>query len=629
MASIPKITVPFRYDRIPKLTGLPFNPVAAAAERNLVVIVIDDPPLLYPQHTSLFGFDRQGYDFTPQTGDPDHLYPYTPNINALADAGVTFHEYRAMAVCSPWRASFLTGVYPFRHGMGTTVDEDHGEFEFGDFTGSWSELSGVLEQMGVATCIAGKLHLSVPDDVEFQDDVGGTGRFGQGFDILSKFGFRDERVWLRNLDEPGGLGTGGDYYWHQYHRKAEGDETATIVTVGTDGSTDADDYITTNQIDQALSFINAQSGRFFVYLPLNATHSPYDDDAPATHVSTSEYRPFGSLPGALWRSYMQQMEAVDYEIGELRSGMTAEALAKTTFVVVGDNGPEGPAYIDAQNLGKVMGDDWDAAIADGNNQFKRSVASSGTRSIFVWSGGDVVSPGRTSDVLVNPTDFHSTIREFFASGGGGTDPMPGTDGFSFRNVLTNPDVTKYSHTRVESLAEFFRPNGTPPTSLPVSGQPLDGLNRRSYVAFVDSFPDAPVLDNPTLLGQFHLIRELDDPGSTYTDTFFHTEDLNGTRVDPLDLNALDINSGSLYYEQYLLVSAGLDALLESDPPTGGTFQLPITDEDGNAAHVVLDENNRVPIKDETGTTRYINTSDGELMLTDELGNTDKVVLETT
>ena len=60
--------------------------------------------------------DDQPFDALESSG----RYPFlkTPNIQRLQNEGVTFNNYFVtQSICSPSRASFLTGVYPHIHGV--------------------------------------------------------------------------------------------------------------------------------------------------------------------------------------------------------------------------------------------------------------------------------------------------------------------------------------------------------------------------------------------------------------------------------------------------------------------------------------------------------------------------------
>ena len=60
--------------------------------------------------------DDQPFDALESSG----RYPFlkTPNMQRLQDEGTTFDNYFVtQSICSPSRASFLTGTYPHIHGV--------------------------------------------------------------------------------------------------------------------------------------------------------------------------------------------------------------------------------------------------------------------------------------------------------------------------------------------------------------------------------------------------------------------------------------------------------------------------------------------------------------------------------
>ncbi len=119
----------------------------------------------------------------------------TPNLDALATSGMKFNQaYAACQVCSPTRASILTGQYPQRLGITDYIDPTGG-----NQPGNWKRptkllpaayrdhlqldeitIAEKLKSAGYATFFAGKWHLGNegqwPEDQGFDINQGGTDR---------------------------------------------------------------------------------------------------------------------------------------------------------------------------------------------------------------------------------------------------------------------------------------------------------------------------------------------------------------------------------------------------------------------------------------------------------------------
>lgn len=103
----------------------------------------------------------------------------TPNIDALAEAGVTFdHHYNTTAICMASRASVMTGMYEFKTGC----NFDHGPLLHDHWELSYPML---LRKVGYSTAFAGKFGFEVkrPDETtptlpesEFDRWGGGPGQ---------------------------------------------------------------------------------------------------------------------------------------------------------------------------------------------------------------------------------------------------------------------------------------------------------------------------------------------------------------------------------------------------------------------------------------------------------------------
>lgn len=94
--------------------------------------------------------DQQRWDTISALG---HLGAKTPNIDTIADSGVSFtRAYCQSPICTPSRATFLTGLYPISHQV-----QRNGNIEFPDHL---PLLPRMMKSAGYHTGLIGKLHLS-------------------------------------------------------------------------------------------------------------------------------------------------------------------------------------------------------------------------------------------------------------------------------------------------------------------------------------------------------------------------------------------------------------------------------------------------------------------------------------
>ncbi len=135
----------------------------------------DDRP-----HIVLVMADDHGYGDTGYTGHP---FVKTPNLDAMAQTGVVFNRFYASApVCSPTRASFMTGRHPFRANV-----PNHGHY----MRPQEKTIAEALKNAGYVTGHFGKWHIgSVQPDSP-------TNPGGAGFDEwLSGLNFFDNDPYL-------------------------------------------------------------------------------------------------------------------------------------------------------------------------------------------------------------------------------------------------------------------------------------------------------------------------------------------------------------------------------------------------------------------------------------------------
>jgi arylsulfatase A len=249
---------------------------AAAQERgrppNIILILTDD----------------QGWFDVGVHGNP-HIR--TPVLDRIASEGVRFDHFYASPVCTPTRASLMTGRHYQRTGaIDTYMGRD-------TLRADEVTLGQVFQKRGYRTALIGKWHL---------------GRYmkyhpnRRGFDEF--FGFW-QYGFINRYDDSDEL----------FHNK----QPVTITG-----------YITDLLTDQAISFVErSRRDPFFLYLAYNAPHSPY-------LVPDSFIEPYlkKGLPLAEARIY-GMITCVDGNVGRLLEALGRLALNENTVVIfMTDNG---------------------------------------------------------------------------------------------------------------------------------------------------------------------------------------------------------------------------------------------------------------------------------------------------
>ena len=345
----------------------------------------------------------------------------THNIDRLAREGVQFTEaYASCPVCSPTRASILTGKYPATVGVtdwvdwagflhparGKVVDVPYLKY----LPTEEYSLAKALRDNGYATWHVGKWHLGgegyLPEDHGFEVNVGGC--------------------------EWGSPGGGGYFSPWAIPRLADVD-----VPEGT--------YLTDYLTDRAIDLIGETDGRpFFLNLWYYTVHTPIQAkeekirkyEAKATAMGLDGVKTFEQgehfscdhkkhlrVRRRLVQSdpvYAGMVESLDENVGRLLAVVEEAGQTENTVVVfTSDNG----------GLATAEGSPTcNAPLAEG----KGWMYEGGTREPLLVKWPGVTQPGSSIGVPVTSTDFYPTVLEM-----AGLDPMPEQhcDGTSFVPLL--------------------------------------------------------------------------------------------------------------------------------------------------------------------------------------------------
>lgn len=232
---------------------------------------------------------------------------YTPNLEALALQGAMATQcISSYPLCSPHRASLLSGRYPQAHGVLNNIISDSLAFRTSE-----PSIATVLRDAGYATGYVGKWHL-------YPGAQNGT------------------------LVPAGAHRHGFDDYWRACHNNADRDDTRCYDDEGNEFV--LPDYAPTNQMDMTLDFIRENADRpFCVFLSVHPPHNPYSQAPPEFDLTYPlgdiELRPnvpeaFDTLETAQdYKGYYEHISALDHELGRLMTTLEELDLEEDTILV--------------------------------------------------------------------------------------------------------------------------------------------------------------------------------------------------------------------------------------------------------------------------------------------------------
>ena len=295
----------------------------------------------------------------------------TPHIDKLAAAGARLDAFYVQPLCSPTRAALLTGRYPMRHGLQVGVVKPWARY---GLPLDERTLADDLQSEGYATGIFGKWHLGhfAPEYLPMRR--GFTRQYGHYNGALDYFTHERE----------GGLD------WHA-DDKALREEGYSTALVG----------------QHAAQFVLDNAGKkpFFLYVPFNAVHSPYQP--PKGGVDA-----YPNLKGDR-QNYAAMLTATDDAIGAIVAAVDKAGLRDNTlFVFSSDNGGPDPGRI--TDNGDYRGG-------------KGGLYEGGVRvaAFATWDGH--LPAGSTVSEPTHVVDWRPTLQRLSGASASGDLPMDGLD----------------------------------------------------------------------------------------------------------------------------------------------------------------------------------------------------------
>ena len=238
----------------------------------------------------------------------------TPHIDSLVDSGVRFENFYANCpVCSPTRASTLTGRYPDMVGVPGVI-RTHPISNFGYLSSQAVMLPETLKPAGYDTAIVGKWHLGLESPNTPNE---------RGFDRFHGF--------LGDMME--------DYYTHRRH----GINYMRLNHQEIDPEGHATDLFTDWSVDYVKSQAKSEQP-FFLYLAYNAPHTPIQP--PEEWLQRVKEREPGIDEKRA--KLVALIEHMDDGIGKVMGALEESGVSQNTLVIfTSDNG--GQVNIGASN----------------------------------------------------------------------------------------------------------------------------------------------------------------------------------------------------------------------------------------------------------------------------------------
>lgn len=412
----------------------------------------------------------------------------TPNLDRLAQSGLLFSNFHVSPVCSPTRASLMTGLPPQLAGVGTvpevaTPEQKASPAYLGHLDPAVATLAERLQAEGYRTMMAGKWHLG-RDRANWPDQAG----FERSFALLN----------------------GAASHFSDARGVSPRDAVAEYVENGSRVDLPADFYSTDFFTDRILSDLEAdRSGQkpFFAYLAYTAPHFPLqapDDwidrfkgtyDAGFEQVARKRLRRMSGL-GLLealpedadltaladaWEAlppderalsarrmeiYAAMVAHLDASIGRVIAYLDETGQRENTLIIfLSDNGPDfsrpelasfRTEWIASEfdnspeNMGRKgsyisYGQNWAHVSAAPLRLFKATMAEGGTRvpAIFNWQG--TIAGGGRAAAFASVMDIVPTLTSL---AGADAADMNTSYGRSLAPLFSDPGESVHSDTDI-------------------------------------------------------------------------------------------------------------------------------------------------------------------------------------
>lgn len=417
---------------------------------NIIFILADDYGIV----------DTQAYATKFLNTSLDSTFYETPHINQLMEEGVSFSQAYANQLCSPTRASILTGKYASRLGITTAMPHKNTYYNQNLEAPKGYYVHDVLEHKDniliEQALVNGTSNSAIPtgrhvqtylDELSIAEALEGYESTFIGKWHIGGFGakgFQPEDNGFKTLAYFDG---GGSTYfnwrapWNQKLKARFPNMPQEEWEIGNAGNETGESYLTDDLTSQALAYIEKKATDkdekpFFLYFSHFAVHSPYQGkQEEINYFNTKNTKGFNGHDNAIYASMIKSM---DRSVGKILEKLKETGIEDNTLVVfMSDNGG-----ID----GEITPD------GNGTENFpflggKACLTEGGIRVplIFRWKGK--ITSGKWVDTAVDCTDIFPTLLDFAGYDSSAISKKHQLDGESLKGLLSDFKNEKNSYNK--------------------------------------------------------------------------------------------------------------------------------------------------------------------------------------
>ena len=349
--------------------------------------------------------------------------PKTATLDEMARQGMRFRNFWAQPVCSPTRATLITGRYSFRTGIGRALGR--GDLPDIPEIPQWASpaLNAPVLMAGGNVRLPGfdlPRHGLILEEYTLPMAFNANPDLGYSTAAIGKWHLGDmSNGWIEHPNRVGfehysGLMNGGPRSFFSWNKILNGEVTGEIGYTPVDKTDDAIDWIA-KQGDEP----------WFLWFAFNLAHAPMHLPPEENWQSDHSNLDSKEVTESDREGYFDAMiEAMDTQIGRLLGSMDANVRDNTYVIFLGDNG---------------------TAVANvrapfRNSRAKGTIYEGGVNTPLIITGPGIES-GTVADALVNSSDFFGTIMEMAGIDAQETVPRDVThDSISFMPVLADADA---------------------------------------------------------------------------------------------------------------------------------------------------------------------------------------------